>query len=412
MIQWKEHFMCSEGGTMRNHAKRAFSLILLLCLLLSLGIAAAPRASAEDAVITKILTTISATPVALMDPSLITAATSTPGCYIASAGWFDASGNAAVGAFNAETYRLEIRVAANAGYTIASDAACYLNNSAVTAIPDGTGKTVTLVREYTAAIWAPTIYKHPGSETVNEGEWASFVVSGTYIRDYQWMLVNPTDTETVPISSLKSRFPSMDSSGDGSSKLFLYHIPYELNGWKVICNFVGAGNNNNVRSQGAILTVIPDPGRVVETPAPVLEEPPDADVADEQPQSEETDPGPQSTETTPEPEIHEHSYSSVWSYDDVLHWHECPEDSARSDEEAHSFVWTETRAATTRSPGEEKGVCSVCGYQATQEIPVLDQVSSSFLMKALLALIPIDFLLVILHPALFGKQRRKAQKRR
>ena len=44
--------------------------------------------------------------------------------------------------------------------------------------------------------------------------------------------------------------------------------------------------------------------------------------------------------------------------------------------------------------------------------PGVKIVSSSFLMKALLALIPIDFLLVILHPALFGKQRRKAQKRR
>ena len=358
---------------MRYHGKRVFSLILLLCLLLSLGIAAAPRVSADNTVITKVLTTISATPVALMDPSLITAATSTPGCYIASAAWFDANGNAAVGAFNAETYRLEIRVAASEGYTIDPGAACYLNNSAVTAVPDGTGKAVTLVREYTAAIWAPTIYKHPGSETVNEGEWASFVVSGTYIRDYQWMLVNPTDTETVLVSNLKDRFPDMDSGGNGSSKLFLYHIPYELNGWKVVCNFIGAGNNNSVRSQGAILTVIPDPSRIQETPAPEPEEP---------------------------------------TVDEPADWHECPEDAARSDEAAHSFVWTETKAATTRSTGEEDGVCSVCGYRTTRVVPVLDRVSSSILMKALLALIPIDAILLFLHPVLFGKQRRRVQRKR
>ena len=396
---------------MRNHGKRVFSLILLLCLLLSLAAVTAPRASADNTVITKVLTTISATPVALMDPSLITAATSTPGCYISSAAWFDAKGNAAVGAFNAETYRLEIHVAASEGYTIDPGAACYLNNSAVTAVPDGTGKAVTLVREYTAAIWAPTIYKHPGSETVNEGEWASFVVSGTYIRDYQWMLVNPTDTETVLVSNLKDRFPSMESGGNGSTKLFLYHIPYELNGWKVVCNFIGAGNNNSVRSQGAILTVIPDPSRVQETPAPEPEEPVDAEPADNPEDSvlpEDTQP----VEETPEPIVHEHSYSSSWTYDADRHWHECPEDAARSGEEAHSFIWTETKAATTRSPGEEDGVCSVCGYRTTRSIPVLERVSSSLLMKALLALVPIDLLLLFLHPALFGKQRRRAQRKR
>ncbi len=400
---------------MRNLRKRVLSLILFLCLLLSVGASTAPRASADNTVITKILTTISATPVALMDPSLITAATSTPGCYIAGASWYDSKGNAAVGAFNAETYRLEIRVAASEGYTIDPAAACYLNNSDVTAVPDGTGKAVTLVREYTAAIWAPTIYKHPGSETVNEGEWASFVVSGTYIRDYQWMLVNPTDTETVLVSNLKDRFPDMDSGGNGSSKLFLYHIPYELNGWKVVCNFIGAGNNNSVRSQGAILTVIPDPTRVQETPAPEPEElsaeensdPPEDSVLSEDNQPVEQTPA----EETPEP-AHEHIYSSAWTYDADYHWHECPEDGARSEEEAHSFIWTETKAATTRSPGEEDGVCSVCGYRTTRSTPVLDRVSSSFLMKVLLALVPIDLILLALYPVLFGKQRVRAQRKR
>ncbi len=396
---------------MCNLGKRVFSLILLLCLLLSLGTVMAPQAFAEDAVITKVLTTISATPVALMDPSLITAATSTPGCYISGAAWFDANGKAAVGAFNAETYRLEIRVSASEGYTFDANAACYLKNSAVTAVPDGTGKAITLVREYTAAIWAPTIYKHPGSETVNEGEWASFVVSGTYIRDYQWMLVNPTDTETVLVSNLKDRFPSMDSGGNGSTKLFLYHIPYELNGWKVVCNFIGAGNNNSVRSQGAILTVIPDPSRVQETPAPELEEPPAADASGtlEDPDLPvESEPAEEATERP----VHEHSYSSVWAYDSDQHWHECPEDGARSEEEAHSFIWTEAKAATTRSPGLEDGTCSICGYHTTRDTPILARVPASILMKCLLALAPIDILLLFLHPLLFGKQRKRAQRKR
>ena len=54
----------------------------------------------------KILTTVTPTPVALLDPATITAATSTPGLSITSAGWFDASGNSVKSAFNPETYKI------------------------------------------------------------------------------------------------------------------------------------------------------------------------------------------------------------------------------------------------------------------------------------------------------------------
>ncbi len=395
---------------MRIFRKRTLVLLLIFSMIFSV-FAAVPKASAADAVITKVLTTISATPVALMDPALISAATSTPGCYITSAGWFDANGNLAYGAFNAETYRLEIHVAANQGYVIDPNAACYLNNSAVTAIPDGTGKGITLVREYTAAIWAPTIYKHPGAETVDEGGFASFVVSGTYIRDYQWALVSPNENESVLISNLKSRFPQMDSSGNGSTKLMLYGIPYELNGWKVVCNFIGAGNNNIVTSQPALLTVIPDPSRATPTPEPT----PVPEITPV-PEAEETPvPEVEETPTVEEPPEHVHSFSGEWHQNATTHWHECPEDGARADEGFHEMTWTEDTAPTVREEGQESGVCTVCGYSETRVLPKLERTPlslPSIRLILLMLLLPVDLLLLIIHPFAGADSSSKRRRRR
>ncbi len=401
--------------------KRTLVLLLVCSLFFSL-FAAAPEARAVDAVITKVLTTISATPVALMDPSLISAATSTPGCYIASAGWFDVNGNLATGAFNAETYRLEIRIAASEGYLIDPAAACYLNNSAVTAIPDGTGKSITLVREYTAAIWAPTIYKNPGAETVDEGGFASFVVSGTYIRDYQWALVSPNENESVLISNLKSRFPQMESTGNGSTKLMLYNVPYELNGWKVVCNFVGAGNNNIVTSQPAMLTVIPDPSRATPTPAPTpvsaASPSPAADAVQQgtetaapEVQDAEASPAPEATPAVEEPPVHVHSFSEAWSYDASTHWHECPEDGARADEGSHELTWTVENEPTLQDEGKETAVCSVCGVTLQRTTPKLERPAlemPGIRLLLLLLLFPVDLLLLIFRPFAAKKGRRNS----
>ncbi len=396
-------------------------MALILCLFLSVSAFYPNCASADGEVITKILTTISATPVALMDPASISAATSTPGCYIVGAAWFDAAGNMAVGAFNAETYQLRIQIAAAEGYYIDPGAACYLNNSAVSAYPDGTGKSVTLIREYTAAVWAPTVYKQPGKETVNEYGMASFVVSGTYIRDYQWMLVNSTATDFILMDNLKNRFPGMEVQGNGTAKLMLYNIPYELNGWSVICNFFGAGDGNVVQSQPALLTVIPDPSRAAATPAPTPVPTVESAVSasatpadtDEESASSEASEIPEA-EAIPEETPHEHVFSDEWFRDAENHWHECREDGERSDQASHIFVWTETRAATRREHGEETGTCEICGYIKVRETPLLERTPIQLpgtLLTLLLMLVPIDLILLLIHPAVFGKQRSRAVKK-
>ena len=82
---------------------RLLTLVTVLSLVLSFGVVLPVSASAENTVIGKILTTISATPVALSAPAQITAATSTPGCRIISAGWYDANGRVVSGDFGPET---------------------------------------------------------------------------------------------------------------------------------------------------------------------------------------------------------------------------------------------------------------------------------------------------------------------
>ena len=405
---------------MRAHKKRLLTLLTVFSLLLTLGVSFPTEASADDTVISKILTTLSSTPVALVDPALITVATSTPGCYIISAGWFDASGKPVSGAFSTETYKLEINIGANPGYTIDPNVACYLNNSAITSYVNAGNNTVTLTRDYTAAIWAPTVYKNPGPETVEEGGWASFVVSGSYARDYQWAVTDPDGRTTIPVDMLKYSYSNMEATGNGSTKLILHQIPYELNGWGVVCDFIGAGEGNVTRSQPARLTVNPSPSRLAAmqeaasaTPTPAPTE------------------SPAVVETTPEPEVTatpEPVYSDEWSYDARGHWHASLDNSSpAADEALHSFVWTEVQPASDTEAGLEQGVCEVCGYTASRRFggPEVSSVSSgdddsgdggSFLdnitpptplMAVLSALLPVDLVLAAGSAGASRKRRRR-----
>ena len=417
---------------------RVLTLLMVLSLILTFGAVTPSFASADGTAIDKILTTLSATPVALEDPASITAATSTPGCSIVRAGWYDPSGNLVTGAFGIETYTLVIELQAAAGYTFDPNVAAYLNNSAVSCTVDPSGSTATLNRNYTASVWAPTIYKNPGDETVDEGGWASFVVSGSYVLDYEWSVVAPNNNGTIPVERLKDSYSSMEYTGNNSPKLNLYHIPYELDGWQVVCDFIGAGAGNVTRSKPAVLTVKPSPSRAAAaaSPAPGVEVSPSPSIEPVSVTSPVTSaeiPG------TPAPEP-DAGYSDTWSYDARGHWHESLTGGAAADEALHDFVWTEIQPETDRQPRLEEGVCGVCGYTATRRSggPVvsgtgadtetdsdsasgfLDRLKQTFsemkppsiLMILLLALLPVDLLLLIIHLCGPAKQRRRRRRRR
>ena len=432
---------------------RLLRLITVLSLVLSFSVVLPVSASAESTAVGKILTTISATPVALTAPSQITAATSTPGCRIISAGWYDASGMLVSGDFGPETYSLVLVIGVADGYTIRPDVACYLNNSAISCSVDPSGTSATLTRDYTASVWAPTVYKHPGNETVDEGGWASFVVSGAYVLDYEWALMEPEGRGIIPVDRLKDSYSSIEYKGNNSPKLNLYHIPYELNGWKVVCDMIGAGEGNITRTNPAILTVNPTISRLSAAPQPSTEVSPAPSVEPASATAPVT-----SAVTTPA-DAQEHRYSDAWSYDARGHWRESLDGSPATDEALHSFSWT---AAQDASGAEvEKGVCEICGYTATRRlggsaagtasasaassgavsVPVTVESSDgssasgsagesgsildgfkgfrlsslkppSVLMALLMALFPVDLLLVIVHLCGPAKQRRRRRRRR
>ncbi len=423
---------------MKKQIQRLFSLCIIAALMVSFAFLMPPKAAAADTVITKILTTVQPTPVALMDPSAITVATSTEGCYIISAAWYDAAGNRVTGAFGTETYRLEILVGASQGYTISDDCKCYLNNSIITSGIRDSGKTAFLVREYTAAVWAPTVFKHPAAETVDEGGWASFVVSAQYARDYQWGLQSPDGKSFLPLNDVKGHFPGVETTGDGSSKIMIYHIPAAMDGWKVVCTFVGAGAGNTVPSNPAAITVRGASGRtaaqtltantltqdngtslpaadtlvdengeptgsVSKKPISVAAEaagPAEAGAVAEAGALAETgglaaadasDAGAAASD----PAQHVHVYSNSWSYDARGHWHECPDDGARADEELHSMTWSVTDSET----GEETGRCTVCGYTAVRR-PANNA-------ETLCLLLPVDIALIMTHAAMASRRRTR-----
>lgn len=342
--------------------KKLITAALALCMLAALPFAACEPAYAEGE-ITKVLATTSYTPVALMDVSFISASTSTDGCYATSITWYDQNYTVLTDKFGTDTLHLEIRLDAYEGRYFAEDLRAYLNNSEVDyAIGEG-GSFIILRRDYTPEVWLPTVIKHPGAETITEGSWASFVATATYCNGYTWSLVDPSG-RSIACADIASKFPNVTVAGDGTEKILVRNIPLEMNGWKAVCTFSGPGGS--VTSNGALITVNPDPAKATPTPTKTPE--PSA-----QP------------EESPEPteEVHSHEFSDTWESDAGHHWRKCA-CGEMTDRGEHTMEWTELRPAEKNFPGEERGTCSVCGYTTSRELQYKgdDDAQSSNLSKS------------------------------
>lgn len=377
---------------MRIERKRIVSFVLVLCLFMSLQIILPASAKAETE-ITKVLTQISHEPVALMEIQFVSATTTTPGCTLTSAAWFDSKGNAVSTYFDTGIYRLELKLTANEGYVFAESVAAYVNNTAVEASLDDTRTSLTITRDYTPMLWQPTVIKHPGAETVNEGEWTSFVATATYTSDYDWSFVD-TGGKSVSAADIATKFPNVSVNGNGSGKIIVYNIPYAMNGWKVVCTFSGPGGS--IASNGAVITVKADPAKQTPSPSP--------------------SPSPSAS---PSPEQHEHEFPEQWMSDDAKHWKQC-ECGENGKEAVHSFTWTVTRAATKAQPGEATGVCSACGYTELRaeeytenneagEIPGLR--TFRWILVGLFAVLALIIAVLIIQNVKEKKRRRKHRRR-
>ena len=324
----------------------------LLSLLLCLGICGLiPTEASAEGEIGKVLTTLSNVPVAMDGVYSITAATSTEGCYLASYGWYDSNGSPADGVFEAGTYRVEITVNAAEGYYFADGVAVYLNNSSVDYVMNDSSS-LTLYRNYDAQLWAPSIYKHPTTENVKEGELASFVAMATYTDTYEWTATSPDGKTTCKCDDLPDLFPGVSIGGDGKEKMNIRNVPAEMDGWTVKCTFSGPGGSA-VSNAASIKVKLPETPKPTATPKPsATPKPTETPAATAKPDTEDE---------------HVHEFSEAWSKDADKHWHECA-CGEKTQEAPHSMEWTVVTEATKKVPGTEQGVCSVCGYTETRSL--------------------------------------------
>ena len=362
---------------MKPYVKKLFSFLMALCLLLSLS-SMLPAAHATDATtpevkeIKKILTQLAATPVVLSGPDRCVATTSTDGLSF-SYGWYDTSGQPVTGNFEIGYYDLVMRFSASDGYVIRSDVAAYLNNSnsdlAISVAGDG--KSATITRRFEAAILRPVVFKNPGDEVVDEGSWVSYVATAAYYTDLTWELVSPDGDTTIDAQEAIQKFPGVNLNNNHVDKIVFYNVQASMDGWSIVAVFHGA-EDYTTRSKGSVIRVTPDPSKTTTTPEPTPT--PEAASAEETQSQEETQAAaetpaeqtPATPEPTPTPE-HEHSFAEAWRYNEQKHWHPCTGCDEHSEEEEHSLVWTEKAKATRVSPGEEEGVCEVCGFTTTRE---------------------------------------------
>ena len=78
-------------------------------------------------------------------------------------------------------------------------------------------------------------------------------------------------------------------------------------------------------------------------------------------------------ESIPATAEHTHSFSNTWEHDENKHWHECS-CGEKSDEEEHTFgEWVIDKEATTTEEGSKHRTCSICDYEETETIPVIDE---------------------------------------
>ena len=217
---------------------------------------------------------------------------------------------------------------------------------------------------------------------------------------------------------------------------------------------IGAGEGNTTRTNPAVLTVNPTVSRVAATPQPSAEVTP-APVLEPVSAT-----APVTSAVTTPADAQEHLYADTWSFDARGHWRDSLDGSPATDEALHSFSWTSTQDESGAEV--EKGVCEICGYTATRRlggaaansasgteaaasassgavsVPVLVESSSasgsaggsasgaegsggfrlsalkppSVLMALLMALLPVDLILVIVHLCGPARQRRRRRRRR
>lgn len=271
----------------------------------------------------------------------------------------------------------------------------------------------------------PRTTKDPTGENPVEGGQAIFIARADNATGFTWRLISPDNSVILDYNNLGGRFPGLMVSGGNTEILTLSNIPVELDGWKVACVFEGPGGKT-VSGEARIAVE-----RRTSTIS-VINQPMSASMAiDERPeftlsiQAAASNGGtltyqwysapsnsaaamkaiPGATNSSYKPErtegttyyrvsvtltannkvsdpifssivpvtftaskVHVHSYSTIWEHNDISHWHQCT-CGDHADEDFHDYQWTVIKAPTASEDGQQRGVCTVCGYETVQPIP-------------------------------------------
>ena len=75
-----------------------------------------------------------------------------------------------------------------------------------------------------------------------------------------------------------------------------------------------------------------------------------------------------------QPEKH-HIFPAAWESDSATHWRVCVHNDGGREEAAHTYGdWVVTKEATETAEGLKERSCTICGYQETEAIPLLEHV--------------------------------------
>ena len=317
----------------------------------------------------------------------------------------------------ARYYTLYIKLSSADGSSLfSSRTGAVINNEEASLVASADGSTATVTRRIYPLQIKPDIWHNPTDETHDAGDVFSFTASAApYYSSFVWMLI-PPEGEEFSAEDIQDHFPNttavISDLGRGNGvRCNLHSVPNEMNGWKICCLVLN--DVSEVRTQPAELHVnfvaTPTPEPTPEpTPAPTPE------------------PTPVPTpEPTPEEGIFIDDWDSAWTTDEDYHWHTSlkPGSTEISDKGTHTMVWTETTPATFRSDGEEKGVCSVCGYSSSRSIPytgALSVVRQLFgeagwigvAIAAICVILALAILMIVIRALVDGISRKRRKKRK
>lgn len=112
----------------------------------------------------------------------------------------------------------------------------------------------------------PKVIKNPMPEVVWEGYDCWFIADYKNALWAVWHFVDPSGMFDLTYWEMAYYFPDLGIENGMYSNLYLYNIPYSINGWRVYCEY--SNNDGSTKTQMALLTVIPEPITPI-TPPPM-----------------------------------------------------------------------------------------------------------------------------------------------